>query len=313
MDALTLSRGDALDEARRWLDQADDERRRQAVAACRDRAEDALWALTRSYLLINGSAGARVSSHTLRAYRSALRALLRGWSDQPLLHPRRNAAHLLIRGWEREGISPATVTVRLAAARCLYAALRWAGATDADPFRDVKPARDLTPSHEKRKPYSPDGFQRLVDAATGSDLLLILLAGHAGLRCAECLALQWTHVDLDSGTLRVVDGKGGKSADVILSRSLHTALDAAPHPNAYVIPDYRSTDQARRRLKALCLRAGVKPLGVHSLRHHAGTVLYQRTGKLEVCQRALRHASISTTQIYVHYADDELRAAVADW
>ena len=72
---------------------------------------------------------------------------------------------------ELEAVSkPATVRVKLAAARALYAALRWSGATTADPFSDAKPGRDLTPSWEKRQAYSLHEVEWLARVAEGYTL-----------------------------------------------------------------------------------------------------------------------------------------------
>jgi site-specific recombinase XerD len=46
------------------------------------------------------------------------------------------------------------------------------------------------------------------------------------------------------------------------------------------------------------------------LRHRAGTTVYQRTGHdLRLTQVFLGHSDPSTTAIYVHVNDDDLRAA----
>jgi integrase/recombinase XerC len=77
--------------------------------------------------------------------------------------------------WVREleaKFKPATVRVKLAAARALYAALRWSGATTADPFSDAKPGKDLTPAWEKREAYSLHEVQWLTKVADGHTLYL---------------------------------------------------------------------------------------------------------------------------------------------
>jgi integrase len=75
-----------------------------------------------------------------------------------------------------------------------------------------------------------------------------------------------------------------------------------------------STRAMRRMWRVWQERAGFKaPLFTfHELRHTFGTTLRQRKGDLRVVQRALRHADISSTQIYAHVSDDELRAALED-
>ncbi|CAA9256096.1 MAG: hypothetical protein AVDCRST_MAG93-1979 [uncultured Chloroflexia bacterium] len=101
--------------------------------------------MTEAHLTLHGSAGSRVSSHTLSAYRHAVGALLLDWQGENLLRPSRNAGVLWVRGLEGR-YKPATVRVYLSKAKALYAALRWSGASEAAPFADVKVAVDKTPA-----------------------------------------------------------------------------------------------------------------------------------------------------------------------
>lgn len=48
----------------------------------------------------------------------------------------------------------------------------------------------------------------------------------------------------------------------------------------------------------------------HELRHYFGTTLLARTKNPVIVQRALRHASLESTEIYMHPSDDEIRRAV---
>lgn len=313
MSNLVLSSGSALDDARRWSQLAADELKRRAAAAARDRDAVALWELTRAHLLMHGSAGVLASRHTLRNYASAVRCLVAAWAGESLLHPSRDAGYRYVRDLEADRLKPATITVKLAGARCLYAALRWSGATEVDPFHDVTPARDPRPRHERRQPYPDADVDRLLAIASPSDRVVVLLGAQAGLRAAEIVSLRWQHVDLASRSILVVEGKGRKTASVPMSRSLHDALSGLPRENEYVIAGYRSTEQARRRINALCRRAGIEPRALHSLRHAAGTRM-QREGKdLQRTATLLRHSSVATTQIYVHHADESVKRAVSDW
>src|SRR4051812_2397566 len=118
--------GDALATARRWIDLDPSERRRRAAAACRDRDVEQLWSLTEAVIVLHGRKGAHISPRTRKAYRSGISALMAAWQHVPLLHPTRDQAALWLRDMEAASLAPATLTVRLAAARALYRALRWA-------------------------------------------------------------------------------------------------------------------------------------------------------------------------------------------
>jgi integrase len=164
--------------------------------------------LTDAHLTLYGRAGATVSRSTRRNYRQGVVALVAAWRQENLLRPRRDAGALWLRTMEDAGLKPPTMTARLAGARALYAALRWAGATEADPLRDAHPQRDLVPAWEKRKPYDPDEVRRLVATAHGDDLALVLLGAHTGLRVSEMLALRWADVAIGQRELLVRKGKG---------------------------------------------------------------------------------------------------------
>ena len=50
-----------------------------------------------------------------------------------------------------------------------------------------------------------------------------------------------------------------------------------------------------------------KKVSVHTLRHTLATDLYRETKDLRVVQKVLGHADISTTQIYTHLVDDDVK------
>lgn len=304
-----------IERAGAWANLPEDELRRRAVAACQARDLETLWSLTEAFMVLKGRAGAAVSRSTRDNYRRALRALLAGWTGENLLHPRRDAAMLWVRRMEADGARQATVTIRVAAARWLYQALRWARATDADPFVAVRPATDPTPAWEKRAPFTPAELEALLRAAdTEVDQALVLLAGHAGLRACEIVGLCWPEVDLAARTLTVRAGKGRKQRTVRLSARLAAALSALrPADGAGAVLPYRSRVTAWRRLRAVAARAGVTARGVHALRHTAGTRLYRERRDLALVAAHLGHAGLDTARIYAKMGGEELREAVEDW
>ena len=133
-----------------WVTLPPDERKRRAVQAARDRDDTTLWNLTEANLTRVGRAGAGVSPNTLEAYRIGVRQALEAARGVSLLDPPLewgSAYRLELEGRRK---SPATMRVKLATARALFAALRWAGATTGDPFADVHAPSDPTRAWEKR-------------------------------------------------------------------------------------------------------------------------------------------------------------------
>ncbi|WP_344983516.1 tyrosine-type recombinase/integrase [Deinococcus rubellus] len=214
--------GDTLSRSRWWTDLSGPELRRLAVAACRDQDPETLWALTEAYFTTYGASGAKAGRHTLRAYRQGLNVFLNhaGTRAVNLLHPARDLGPSFLREREAAGKSPGTVRLELAAVRLLYRALRWAGATTADPFSGARPARDATAPWDKRQPYREEELQALLAAAAPDTGVMLLLGAHAGLRVSELLALVWSDLDFGVRLVRVQSGKGGKARRAVMSETL---------------------------------------------------------------------------------------------
>ena len=304
---------------------------RRAAAAAQARDPAALWALTEAWLIQEGKAGGRTRVHTLRAYRRGVLDLVAAWPGENLLHPSRRAATRWVRALEDAGKKPATVQLKLAAARALNAALRWAGATDAAPFAGVRAAPEKTAPWDRRKPYPPADVERLLAVATGEDRALVLLGAHAGLRVSEALALRRADARLADGELDVRDGKGGKARTVPVSESLASALregtadgdDAqdgreegrggAGAGTEERVLRVRDDRQARLRLRRLAAAANVPYRGYHALRHYCGTRLMRDTGDLDTVARVLGHSSIETARVYAKWSDAGAKTAIGRW
>lgn len=318
----------ALTTAEAWQRLADDERRRRAAAAANTHDPDGLADLTIAYLSLHG----RASAPTIRNYRAAIARFVLAWRDagENLLRPTRDAGHLYVRQLEVT-YAAATVRVHLAAVAALYRALRWAGATEAHPFADVRVVKpDARRTDEKRDAFTEPELARMLDVAAPVDAALVLLGARGGLRLAEALTLTWSDVHLTASpaTLTVRNGKGGRDRTVLLVPELVDALEAHKEGSVHgggnetageqgtdhVLP-YRSAERARERLRRLQQRANI-PLvsgrAIHSLRHSAGTAVYTATNDLVAVQAWLGHATIATSRGYVHRSQRATLAAVAE-
>ncbi|UQN10411.1 site-specific integrase [Deinococcus sp. QL22] len=295
--------------------------RKEAIRAARDRDEAGLWAVTEAFLVMRGGRGARVSAQTLEAYAIGLRVLL-AWGETSglsFLRPRPNDGYAFVRHLEGLGLAPSSVRVRLAGARAVFAALRWAGATDAAPFTDVRAATDPVPAWQKRKPYPDADVRKLLAEANEEDAVLILLGADCGLRATEMTTLLRADLHFGGDTpYLVVTGKRQKRQEVPLSRRTEAALkrwvEMTPSYKPHVIT-LRNRRAIEDRIGKLCERAGVRYDGrqVHGLRHTAGTRVYQETKDVLAVRDHLRHASITTSETYVNYARQGEKAVNRDW
>jgi len=320
--ALALYRAPTLrGRALAFAELAPDQRRREAAAAAASHDAGGLVELTIAYLLVRGRQHEAASDHTLRSYAAGVRALLRAWTSENLLHPSADAGDRFMSALSADH-APATCAARLAAASALYRALAWCKATTAEPFAGVAAPRDRTPRHERRRPYTDEQVASIVAAADDRLITIILLTAHGGLRIAEALALRWRDWSADNATLRVRSGKGRKARTVHVSGSLRAALDrAAAKHYAWDGAIVEREDGApaidaswlRRRLALAAAAAGVPYLGWHAFRHTAGTRLARETGNLQLVAAHLGHADVSTAAIYAKWSDSQLAAQVAAW
>ncbi len=329
MSSLEIYIAEPLEHAQSWANLNPEALRRRAMTAANGRNAEELWSLTRAYLFLHGAKGGKVSKHTLKAYRRGVLDLLEHWQHENLIRPSRDAGVFYIRKLETQAnphsgkpLSPASIEVKLAAARTLYKAMRWANATETNPFGDVSPAPDGTPDWEKRRPYSAADIERLLKVSNPAETVMVLLGAHAGLRISEICGLKWSDINWKTGQLRVL-GKGNKRASVSMSARLEQALiqlralkdtrQRIKRSPDHILP--WNTDRARQRFKQLCLLVGVdyQDKAVHGLRHGAGTRYYQQTKDLGRVAAHLRHENIQTTRIYAKLADEAIRDDIKDW
>jgi site-specific recombinase XerD len=139
-----------------------------------------------------------------------------------------------------------------------------------------------------------------------------------GLRISEAVALKVGDIDRSRGVIRVREGKGGKDRQVKLGDRLYEILRAYWREERVKVPHSEpfSKDSlvfASIRGRPLCvvvagkvIRMAAKEAGItkrvtpHALRHSFATAQMEAGTGLRVVQAQLGHASISSTQIYLH-------------
>lgn len=150
------------------------------------------------------------------------------------------------------------------------------------------------------------------------DRALLATLFSTGLRVSELCGLN-RDLDLARGELSV-RGKGGKIRLVFLSPSARKAIAAYlalrtdTHEALFVSHRHntRVTRLSPRSVQKLIRRwakdAGIaKRVTPHKLRHSFATDLLQGGADLRAVQMLLGHASLSTTQIYTHLTDKQLK------
>lgn len=152
------------------------------------------------------------------------------------------------------------------------------------------------------------------------DYAITTLFLNCGLRLSELSALN--QADLNrKGTLRV-RGKGSKERLVYMNETVRDAVDrylkrreeAALDEEPALFLSMRKNRMSNRSIQHM-LEKHLKNAGfdtskytVHKLRHTAATLMYQYGDEdLKSLQEILGHESISTTQIYTHVDEDDIR------
>lgn len=153
------------------------------------------------------------------------------------------------------------------------------------------------------------------------DKSILELLFSTGLRVSELAKLKRETVNPKKDEFTVV-GKGRKSRIVFLSEQakywVKKYLDARQdvNPHLFVSHDKKggSDEQfltprsIQRLVQKYAKAAGItKPVTPHTLRHSYATDLLQNGADIRSVQTMLGHSSITTTQIYTHITDRELR------
>lgn len=257
----------------------------------------------------------RASIHTLTAYRRDLSLLQDGAGTRPLAQLQSHELRRQAMRLHGQGLSARSLARTLSAWRSFYRWLARRGVLTTDPcvgLRAPKRPRALP------KALAIDQAAALL-AAPGDDLLAVRdramfeLFYSSGLRLAELAGLDLEKgLDLAGGEVTVT-GKRAKTRTVPVGTKATEALQAwleqrlaiAAVDETALFVSRRGTRLSPRAIE-LRLAHWAKKSGLglhvhpHMLRHSFASHVLQSSGDLRAVQEMLGHASISTTQIYMH-------------
>ena len=197
-------------------------------------------------------------------------------------------------------------------------------------YMTENPMRDLeSPKIGKRLPkyltleQSLDLLQCVDGANRERDYCILTLFLNCGLRLSELVGLDLRDIRGD-GTMRVI-GKGNKERTIYLNPACVSALqnylrvrpaDGLSDRSALFISRNHNRISVRavqNIVDKFLKKAGLADLGLstHKLRHTAATLMYQY-GNVDVLllKEILGHENLSTTEIYTHIQNEQLRQAV---
>lgn len=203
-----------------------------------------------------------------------------------------------------------------------------------------------SPQVKRKEPeyISAEDAYKLVESTEDHPIdRLIIVALHTGMRIGEVTGLTWQDIDFENETVRVrgqlqrIDGKLAlkslksqrSSRTLCLTRSALTALrdqkafqlmqssdrlreEFNPMGLVFLNIEQRPLDPkfVNSHLKKLMVRAGIKPVSFHKLRHTAATLMLSAGVPLSQVRDQLGHSQIAlTANIYGHAVPAALRAA----
>ncbi|MDD3304021.1 MAG: tyrosine recombinase XerC [Clostridia bacterium] len=194
---------------------------------------------------------------------------------------------------------------------------------------DKNPAVELeTPKLPKRLPkyLSLDESLSLLHSVDGEfekrDLCILTLFLNCGLRLSELVNINLYHM---RGDILTVIGKGDKERSIYLNDACQKAIKdyIAIRPKDIKDRDAlfiskRGTRIGRRTVEVMVkkyiIAAGLDPkkYSPHKLRHTAATLMHKYGGvDIRALQQVLGHESISTTEIYTHVDDEQVKDALS--
>lgn len=197
--------------------------------------------------------------------------------------------------------------------RAFNLAIRW-------DYLDRNPAKGLDPLREPRK------IERVLNPTEQAAYLSACLPGYqvfawvalrTGMRRGELQGLRVGDVDSWRSRVSLPMTKAGSSRHIpILPKVLKTleALAQGKESSALLLTDVNGRPwthtMLRRRHRQAVRDARLKWFRFHDLRHTFASDLLASGSPLHVVQRLLGHASVKTTEIYAHLAQEHVHEAL---
>ena len=154
------------------------------------------------------------------------------------------------------------------------------------------------------------------------DIAMIELMYASGLRVSELINIEFSHISLIQGVVKVL-GKGSKERLVPIGEAALSTIEKyikttrslylGNKSNDYLFLSSRGKRMTRQtfwyRLKHYAKLTDIKTaLSPHTLRHAFATHLLSHGADLRTLQLLLGHSDLSTTQIYTHIAKERLQS-----
>ncbi len=143
-----------------------------------------------------------------------------------------------------------------------------------------------------------------------------------GLKISEAIELKWRNINLMTGQVIVLQGKGSKDLIVYISEKTIAELSLwrERQNNEWGNAEYVFTNRYCKKLddcdiREMLLQYSIKAkiekrVTPHVLRHTFATELLRESKNIRLVHKALGHSDLSTTMIYTHVVDDDYEQAM---
>ena len=175
---------------------------------------------------------------------------------------------------------------------------------------------DMPKLEKKRMPVlTAEQVRQILNVCNVREKAIIMLFVDTGLRRAEVCALNWEDVDISSGLVKIIRGKGGKSRSVVIGATTRRALLAYRRTIETKGPLIQTRTGAHftgagmlQLFRRISKKSGIA-FSPHVLRR-TFAILSLRSG-LSVLhlQALLGHSSLEMVKHYVELLDDDLTEA----
>ena len=226
---------------------------------------------------------------------------------------------------------PRTLARKISSIRIFFAFASQKKYIQVNPAQNVK-----TPKLDKRLPtyLTLEDSQKLLEVASNEndrnnkrDFAILTLFLNCGMRLSELVSIDIKNIRFDECKMYVV-GKGNKERTIYFNKACMEAIneylkvrprDAVKYEDRDALFLSERLERISKRSVQYIVEKELRKAGLdtsiystHKLRHTAATLMYQYGAvDIRALQELLGHASISTTEIYTHVENQQVRDAVS--
>jgi site-specific recombinase XerD len=147
--------------------------------------------------------------------------------------------------------------------------------------------------------------------------VILALLYSCGLRVSELINLKWSHIDRSRMIINIIQAKGNKDRQVMLTPELLPLLEKyyleykpieyilnGQFPNKQLQYSDRSVGEV---VKQIAVKAGInKRVYTHLMRHNCFTHMVENGTDINLIQKLAGHSNVKTTNIYLHISHNHI-------